>query len=62
MTLCNQRSTTAQAAFPNRPLDVGKAWREMIHRYAASTLGIIIVLIMIAKNIPRPGKRKRANP
>ncbi|MFO7277278.1 MAG: COX15/CtaA family protein [Pseudomonadota bacterium] len=35
----------AQAAFPNVPLDIGKAWREMIHRYAASTLGLIIVVI-----------------
>jgi cytochrome c oxidase assembly protein subunit 15 len=26
-------------------LDVGKAWKEMIHRYAASTLGVIVVLI-----------------
>jgi len=26
-------------------LDVGKAWREMIHRYAASTLGLVIVII-----------------
>src|SRR5579884_2910129 len=40
-----QESTTAQAAFPARPLDVGKAWKEMIHRYAASTLGLIVVLI-----------------
>ena len=24
-----------------RPLDEGKAWREMIHRYLASTLGLI---------------------
>lgn len=31
---------TAQA-----PLHVGKAWREMIHRYAASTLGLVIVVI-----------------
>jgi heme a synthase len=38
-------SPEAQAAFPNKPLDVGKAWREMIHRYAASTLGLIIVVI-----------------
>src|SRR5579859_1580104 len=35
----------SQAAFPNKPLNVGKAWREMIHRYAASTLGLIIVVI-----------------
>ncbi|MFO1400361.1 MAG: COX15/CtaA family protein [Steroidobacteraceae bacterium] len=27
------------------PLETGKAWREMIHRYAASTLGLLIVLI-----------------
>jgi cytochrome c oxidase assembly protein subunit 15 len=40
-----QESAAAQAAFPSRPLDVGKAWREMIHRYAASTLGLIIVTI-----------------
>src|SRR5215813_6454313 len=40
-----QQSAAAQAAFPSRPLDVGKAWREMIHRYAASTLGLIIVAI-----------------
>jgi len=26
-------------------LDAGKAWREMVHRYAASTLGLVIVLI-----------------
>jgi cytochrome c oxidase assembly protein subunit 15 len=27
------------------PLVVGKAWKEMIHRYAASTLGFIILVI-----------------
>jgi heme A synthase len=40
-----EQSATAQAAFPSKPLNVGKAWREMIHRYAASTLGLIIVVI-----------------
>lgn len=30
-------------AYPNRPLDYGKALREMAHRYAASVLGLIIV-------------------
>ncbi len=28
-----------------RPLDVGKAWREMVHRYAASTLGLLILCL-----------------
>src|ERR1700736_5206690 len=42
-----QSSASAQAAYPLKPLDVGKAWREMIHRYAASTLGLIILGITI---------------
>jgi heme a synthase len=28
-----------------RPLDAGKAWREMIHRYLASTLGLLSVAL-----------------
>ncbi len=38
-------SPTAQARFPGRPLDVARAWHEMIHRYAAGTLGLIIIAI-----------------
>jgi cytochrome c oxidase assembly protein subunit 15 len=40
-----EQNPAAQAAFPAKPLNVGKAWREMIHRYAAGTLGLIIVVI-----------------
>ncbi len=35
----------AQAAYAARPLEAGKAWREMIHRYAAGALGVVILLI-----------------
>ncbi|MEO0997087.1 MAG: COX15/CtaA family protein, partial [Pseudomonadota bacterium] len=38
----------AESAFPERPVDSGKAWREMIHRYFASTLGLLIVVIAAA--------------
>jgi len=38
-------NVSSQAAYPNMPLHVGKAWKEMIHRYAASTLGFIILII-----------------
>lgn len=38
-------SPGAQARFPDRPLHVGRAWHEMIHRYAAGTLGLIILVI-----------------
>jgi cytochrome c oxidase assembly protein subunit 15 len=30
-----------------RPLEEGKAWREMIHRYLASTLGLICVALAV---------------
>ncbi len=35
----------ANAAFPQRPVDVTKAWIEMIHRYAAAALGLLILAI-----------------
>jgi cytochrome c oxidase assembly protein subunit 15 len=35
----------ANAAFPERPVEQGKAWREMIHRYLASTLGLLILAL-----------------
>jgi len=37
----------AEAAYPERPLEAGKAWREMIHRYAAATLGLAIIGIAL---------------
>ena len=36
---------TAAAPLAGRPLDVGKAWREMLHRYAAASLGFLIVCL-----------------
>ncbi|MDT0634237.1 COX15/CtaA family protein [Spectribacter hydrogenoxidans] len=33
----------ANAAFPERPVEAPKAWKEMIHRYLASTLGLLIL-------------------
>ncbi len=35
----------ANAIFPERPVDVAKAWKEMVHRYAAATLGLLILAI-----------------
>jgi cytochrome c oxidase assembly protein subunit 15 len=37
--------TAAGAAYAARPLESGKAWREMIHRYAAGALAVVILLI-----------------
>lgn len=35
------------AAWPERPLETGKAWREMIHRYAAGLLGILVLALAV---------------
>jgi cytochrome c oxidase assembly protein subunit 15 len=41
------QTAAAEAAYPDRPLEAGKAWREMIHRYLASTLGLLIVALAV---------------
>jgi cytochrome c oxidase assembly protein subunit 15 len=40
-----ENSPASRAQFPGRPLEAGKAWHEMIHRYAAGTLGCVIIVI-----------------
>jgi cytochrome c oxidase assembly protein subunit 15 len=32
----------AAHAFPGKPVEAGKAWKEMIHRYVAGALGLIV--------------------
>jgi cytochrome c oxidase assembly protein subunit 15 len=49
-------NATAQASFPQTPVNVGKAWREMTHRYAAGTLGLIIIALS-ALAATRRGRR-----
>jgi cytochrome c oxidase assembly protein subunit 15 len=35
----------AQESFPQRPVEAPKAWKEMIHRYLATTLGTLLVVL-----------------
>jgi len=37
----------ADDAWPERPLESGKAWREMIHRYVAGALGLLILALAV---------------
>ena len=37
----------AEALFPNTPVDQAKAWTEMIHRYFATGLGILVIGIVV---------------
>ncbi|KXO14118.1 Heme A synthase, cytochrome oxidase biogenesis protein Cox15-CtaA [Moritella sp. JT01] len=48
---------SAQLAYPDKPLHTEKAWNEMIHRYIAGLLGMLILLIFITC-----GKRKQHVP
>lgn len=49
----------AKSAFPNSPLDIAKAWKEMTHRYLAGTLGVV-VLVMFAMAWRQKSQRSAA--
>lgn len=42
-----ENAASANAAFPERPLEAGKALKEMVHRYFASTLGLVIIAVAL---------------
>ncbi len=37
----------AEAAFPDAPVEADKAWPEMIHRYAAASLGLVVLVLAV---------------
>jgi len=39
--------SAALQAFPGKPVEAHKAWKEMVHRYFAGTLGLLIALIAV---------------
>ena len=41
----SQAIDAANAAFPERPVEIAKAWKEMVHRYLAGALGVLILLL-----------------
>ncbi|WP_113906933.1 COX15/CtaA family protein [Aliidiomarina celeris] len=59
--LTEDRMLQAESAFPNAPIDHAKAWNEMIHRYAAGILGLLIfaiTVIAIRRKIKQPELNK----
>jgi cytochrome c oxidase assembly protein subunit 15 len=40
-----QAVAEANASYPDRPVEPAKAWKEMVHRYLASTLGLVILIM-----------------
>ena len=55
-------ASAAQAAFPERPLDRARAWKEMAHRYAAGLLGVLVLIIGGLAWRRRPAGRVPAAP
>ena len=54
----SEQIAKAEQAFPERPVEVQKAWNEMIHRYFAGSLGLLILAIAIisvkSRHLGRP--------
>lgn len=48
----------ANEAYPDRPVESGKAWKEMVHRYVAGTLGLMILMLCLVawKKRKQPGQ------
>ncbi|RMG58204.1 MAG: heme A synthase [Gammaproteobacteria bacterium] len=42
-----EKAQQAASAYPDRPLEPHKAWKEMIHRYVAGTLGLLVLAIAV---------------
>ncbi|MGB2739824.1 MAG: COX15/CtaA family protein [Cognaticolwellia sp.] len=42
-----EQIVAAEQAFPDRPVEPHKAWNEMIHRYFAGALGLLILIIAL---------------
>jgi cytochrome c oxidase assembly protein subunit 15 len=50
---------TANKAFPERPVNTPRAWKEMVHRYLAGVLGLLILAMAVIawRRRKRPGQR-----
>lgn len=55
---------TAELAFPDTPVEPFKAWVEMIHRYLAAGLGLIIIALLVLglKWAPQDSTQRRGWP
>lgn len=46
----------ANEAFPERPVEVDKAWKEQVHRFFAAALGMVVFVLALLPNL---GNRRR---
>lgn len=50
-----QAVAKADAAFPDRPYEAHKAWREQVHRFLAGTLGVLVLVLALLASWRRRG-------
>ncbi|MGV3678095.1 MAG: COX15/CtaA family protein [Acidovorax sp.] len=50
----------AQEAMPTGPVTHGKAWVEMVHRYLATGVGVLIIVITVSSWVQRRQARQQA--
>ena len=50
--------STAQQAYPDRPIEQGKAWIEMVHRYFAAALGLLVTALAFLAFLNRNEKKQ----
>jgi cytochrome c oxidase assembly protein subunit 15 len=47
----------ANDAFPERPVEHHKAWKEQVHRHFAATLGLLVLVLALRRNWTLPLRR-----
>ena len=45
--------SAVEESFPGQVVEPGKAWREMIHRYIASLLGLLILILFVSEALKK---------
>lgn len=56
----NTHIAAAQSAMPTGPVTHGKAWVEMIHRYLATSVGVLILVLAVVSWVARLRRGRQA--
>ncbi len=53
----DEHIAVANEAFPERPVEVEKAWKEQVHRFFAATLGLVVFALALLPTWRSPARR-----
>lgn len=57
-----QEISAAEAKFPETPVELDKTWPEMVHRYFAGTLGLLVLAIVTVSVLNKKSNAKSKQP